>query len=65
VVVVVVGVVNGVVITVNKEEGVATFGSNGVGLALGKDENLKKFLKGLKSVGRPPNGLRFEKISPV
>jgi len=59
------GVVKGVVMTVNTEEGVTNAGSNRVCLVLGKEEKWKKFLKGLNSVGKPPEGLKFEKISPI
>jgi len=58
-------VVKGVVMTVNTEEGVTNTGFNGLSLVLGKEENWKKFLKGLNRVGKPPEGLKFEKMSPI
>ena len=45
--------------------GVGTVGATGLCLALGKELKLKKFLKGSKRAGKPPEGLRFEKKSPM
>ena len=47
--------------------GVGTVGATGLclPLALGKELKLKKFLKGSKRAGKPPEGLRFEKKSQM
>ena len=63
------GVVSGVVRTVDglvkTGGGVGTVGATGLCLPLGKELKLKKFLKGSKRAGKPPEGLRFEKMSPM
>ena len=40
-------------------------GATGFCLPLGKEFKLKKFLKGSKRAGKPPEGLRFAKKSPA
>lgn len=63
------GVVSGVVRTVDglvkTGGGFGTVGATVFCLALGKELKLKKFLKGSKRAGKPPEGLRFEKKSPM